>query len=178
MFLLCNSLAAQFEEEKSRNLRINNLISEVLVYEIDPENEDSLVVSHNYYNKDGKLIKDIRFHGNGKPRFWYEMEYNTEGNITLQKGYKASGSLSTKLVFEYDKRGKLTDYKQLRSDGSILKHQKKEYNKKGQNTVVLNRHPNGSFIADCKYFYREDGQYDRIKQFTVNEWMTNNITFA
>lgn len=178
LFLLCNHLTAQFEEEKLRKLRVENGISEILVYQIDPVSEDSVIFTHNFYNRQGKVTKDMRFHGNGKIRFWYEMEYNSKGNIILQKGYKASGSLSTKLTYDYDKKGNLTDYKQLRSDGSLLKHQKKEYNKKGQNTSVLNRHPNGSYIADSKYFYREDGQYDRIKKFTQNEWVPSNITFA
>lgn len=171
-------LFAQFENNLNRELRQRNKISEILTYEYDLETGDSILTDHDFYDKHGNLIKDLRYNENGEIRFKYIVEYNEEKLMTRQIGYNESDSISTILVYEYDRTDNLTDYKQLKPDGSILHHQKRKYNKKGQNTKLYNKQKNSSdFYLGSKYYFRKDGCYERIENYTLNGQLSSTSEY-
>lgn len=166
LFLPTTFLFAQNRNELTRELREKNKISEMLTYEYNISGNDSILIDHNYYNKEGKLLKDVRFNADGNVRFKYLIEYDKNGFMIKQVGYDKLEAISTILVYENDKQGNQTVYKQLKPDSTILSFQKRVYNKKGQNTKLYNKHRNSAkFYLSQRYYYRKDGQYEKIKVY-------------
>lgn len=156
----------QNESKKAETIRIKNKINEQLTYRIDINTNDSILTDQNFYNENGKLIKDLRFNEKGDIRYSYLIEYDDNNQMIKQTGYNESGEISTVLTYKYDSNGNRTDYFQHKPDGTLLNHQKRTYNKKNLNTELHNNLKYGhGYYRSSKYFYNENGQYSKIKSF-------------
>lgn len=158
-------LLGQNESEKEENLRFKNRIGEKLTYKFNLETNDSILIDQDFYNKNGKHIKDTRFNEKGEIRYYYIIEQNSKGLMKKQTGYKF-GEISTILTYEYDENGNRTDNFQHKSDGTLLIHQKRTYNKKNLNTKLYNKQKNSDdYFISNKYYYNKNGKYSKIKSF-------------
>ncbi|WAC03061.1 hypothetical protein N7U66_05380 [Lacinutrix neustonica] len=161
-------LFGQNESEKEESLRVKNRIGEKLTYEFNLETNDSILIDQDFYNKNGKHIKDLRFNEKGEIRYSYTIEHNSKGLMEKQTGYKF-GEISTILTYKYDENGNRTDNFQHKRDGTLLIHQKRTYNKKNLNTELHNKRKNSEdYFRSSKYYYNKDGKYSKIKSFNPN----------
>jgi hypothetical protein len=165
-----NSLVSfsQISTEEEQKLRMNNRISEKQEYEFNLNTNDSILKDIDFYNKQGKHIKDNRFDENGEIRYQYIIEYNSDGLMTKQTGYKKIGEISTILTYNYDENGNRTENFQHNPDGKLLVHQKRIY-KNNLNTELYNKNVKlDNFFLSYKYHYDNDGILKKTERFIAN----------
>ena len=167
--LTLNSILAfsQISTEEEQKIRMNNRISERLEYEFDLNINDSILKDIDFYDKQGKHIKDNRYNENGEIRYQYIIEYNSDGLMNKQTGYK-SDKVSTILTYNYDKNGNRTENFQHSPDGKLLIHQKRIY-ENNLNTELYNKNVKfDNFWLSYKYYYDNEGLLKKTERFKAN----------
>ena len=168
-FLLLNSLASfsQISIEEEEKIRMNNGISEVQEYEFNIKSNDSILRGIDFYDIKGKHIKDNRFNENGEIRYHYIIEYNADGLMSKQTGYKFD-EISTVLTYRYNKNRNRTENFQHSPDGKLLTHQKRVYNN-DLNTELFNKNVKfNTFYLSYKYFYDNDDSLKKTVRYNEN----------
>ncbi|MBQ0769332.1 MAG: hypothetical protein KBT58_08575 [Bizionia sp.] len=168
-FLLLNALASisQISNEEEQKIRMNNEINEVHEYEFNLKNNDSILKDIDFYDKHGKHIKDSRFNENGKLRYQYIIEYNSDGLMSKQTGYKFD-KISTVLTYKYDKNENRTENFQHSPEGKLLIHQKRIY-ENDLNTELYNEDvKSNNYFLSYKYFYDNDKLLKKTERYNPN----------
>jgi hypothetical protein len=167
---------AQNENKIYRKQMKKNNIKEMLTYEYNLETNDSLLIYRGVYDKEGKLIKDLRYNDKNEIRYKYLIHYN--GSLmSKQVGYDEMDSISTVIVYKYDENGNRIEYMQQSPNGAILVHQKRNYNKRNQNTTLYTKlSAHKKFHLSQKYYYRKDGQYKKTESYRFGD--SYNIDYA
>lgn len=167
--LILNSCFAfsQISTEEEQKIRMDNRISERLEYEFDLNSNDSILKDIDFYDKQGKHIKDNRYNEKGEIRYQYIIEYNSAGLMNKQIGYKL-GEVSTILTYNYDKNGNRTENFQHSPDGKLLIHQKRIY-ENNLNTELYNKNVKfDNFWLSYKYYYDNQGLLKKTERFKAN----------
>jgi hypothetical protein len=167
--LLINSLISfsQISTEEEQKIRMNNRISERQEYEFNLNTNDSILKDIDFYDNQGKHIKDNRFNENAEIRYQYIIEYNSNGLMNKQTGYKF-GEISTILTYNYDENGNRTENFQHSPDGKLLIHQKRIY-ENNLNTELYNKNvKSNTFFLSYKYYYDNNGLLKKTERFKAN----------
>ncbi|REG83490.1 hypothetical protein C8N41_1115 [Winogradskyella sediminis] len=158
---------SQISTEEEKKIRMNNKISERQEYEFNLNTNDSILKDIDFYDNQGKHIKDNRFNENGEIRYQYIIEYNSDGLMNKQTGYKF-GEISTILTYNYDENGNRTENFQHSPDGKLLTHQKRIYENK-LNTELYNKNVKfNTFFLSYKYYYDNNGLLKKTERFKAN----------
>ena len=135
------------------SLRIKNKINERLTYVFKSDSQDSILKDKDVYNRLGQRILDYRFNDDGEIHYSYEIEYNSQGLMIKQIGFK-DGEISTILTYNYDSNNNRTENFQHKPDGTLLIHQKRVYDSQNLNTELYNEDlKNKSTYLSYKYYY-------------------------
>lgn len=157
---------AQNEDKIVRDLNKKNQISEVYTYDFK-QNGDSLLLSHDYYNKDGNIIKNIILNKDGKTYLYYTYEYNDYGSTKIT-GFNNDQVMTTQILFEYDEKGNQIKYQQNKPNGEVVVEQKRLYNSENKN-IELHSKKDKDFYLKQKYFYNTDGYYSKIETYNLSQ---------
>lgn len=168
---------SQISTEDEQKIRMNNRIRERLEYGFDLNSNDSILKDIDFYDRQGKHIKDNRYDENGEIRYQYLIEYNSNGLMNKQTGYKF-GEISTILTYNYDENGNRTENFQHSPDGKLLIHQKRIY-KNNLNTELYNKNVKfDNFWLSYKYYYDNDGLLKKTERYKANGKKTSTSIYV
>ncbi|MFI3202385.1 MAG: zinc-ribbon domain-containing protein, partial [Eubacteriales bacterium] len=97
------------------------------------------------------LTKVISYEEDGSISWWYEYEYDSNGNEVKYIYYEEDGSISMWNEGEYDSNGNCVKYTSYREDGSISRWSEREYDSNGNCVKSIDYREDGSINYCYEY---------------------------
>jgi hypothetical protein len=134
-FSSCLDNPVKTEEEKEREMVLQNKISSIRIFKTDvhlsiKENEE--LNQERTYNEKGYLIRVVDYADKNIIDFVYDYKYDEKNNLTIITGTDKDGNLTSKVVRSYNNQNKLHELYYYLPDGTYKYRNIRSYDKDGR----------------------------------------------
>lgn len=166
------------QENKHKDLYAQSKVSEKISYEINLENEDSIITRHEYFDTIGNLTKTLVYK---EGTLHHKYEYTYVNSELVKKNYLTNNDdVGFYFTYRYDFNGNLIEVKQFDSNSKLIIHNHFKYNKKNLKThFIIHFLDSGNppYLVR-KYKYTPNGNLRQVKHYKPkNKGGGNNVKY-